>query len=103
MTGKLQSKMDEMTRQQKAALILTLIGHEAKRNSPDSFRAFMVGMLGNFVNAMSDSAFEQFCSVHRCDQIGCNCHVIAEAATGFFKLLREDVKQEFSRRTHQSN
>jgi len=99
----LEAKMAGMTRRQKIELILMLLAHESKRNSPDEFRAFVVGMLGNFVDAMSDSAFEEFSQVHRCDQIGCNCHVIAEAATGFFKLLREDVKREFSRRTHQSN
>ncbi len=98
-----EAKMDEMTRQHKIDLILRLLAHESKRNSPDEFRAFVVGTLGSFVNKMSDSAFGQFCEVHSCDQIGCNCHVIAEAAAGFFKLLREDVKKELSRRSYRRN
>ena len=99
----LQSKMDGMTRQQKMGLILELIAHESKRNSPDEFRAFVVGMLANFTNNMSDSAFAEFCAVHRCDQINCDCHVIAEAAVKFFKLLRADIKKEFSRRNCRRN
>ena len=99
----LEAKMDGMTRRQKIELILTLLAHEAKRNSPDEFRAFVVGTLGNFVNNMSDPAFGQFCAVHRCDQIDCDCHVIAEEAAKFFTLLRADVKKEFSRRSHRRN
>ena len=99
----LEAAMDGMTRQQKFKMILTLLAHEAKRNSPDGFRAFVVGLLGNCVNGMSDSVFGQFCMVHRCDQIDCDCHVMAEETCKFLKLLREDVKKELSRRCHRCN
>jgi len=98
-----EEKMNGMTRRQKIDLILRLLEHESKRNSPDEFRAFVIGMLGNFVNCMADSAFSQFCEVHHCDQIDCDCHKLAEEMAEFLKLLREDVKKEFSRRAHRRN
>lgn len=102
-TNLLQTKLDGMTRQQKIQLILTLLAHEGKKNSADEFRALVVGMLGTFVNGMSDADFKSFCAVHRCDIAGCDCHVIAEAAGKFFTLLREDVKKELSRRSNRLN
>ena len=90
-------------RRQKMDLIRTLLAHEAERNSVDEFRALVVGTLGSLVDGMSDSAFEQFCAVHRCDKIGCDCHVIAGEAARFFKLPRADVKKEFARRSCRRN
>ena len=103
MNAALQLKMDGMTRRQKMDLILMLIAHEGKRCDPDQFRAFVVGTLGNLANGMSDSSFKQFCAVHRCGEASCGCHVIAGEAAKFFKLLREDIKKELSRRSCQRN
>ncbi len=99
----LQANLDGITRREKIEMILRLLAHEAKRNSPDEFRAFVVGLLANCFNTMPDSTFDQFCSVHRCEHIGCDCHVVAEAATGFFKLLREDIRKDLSRREQRRN
>lgn len=98
-----QSKMDEMSRRSKMDLILTLIAHEAKRNTPDEFRAFVVATLANCVATMPEADFEKFCAVHRCDQPGCDCHVIAGEASKFFRLLRADVKNELSNRNLKRN
>lgn len=104
MSDLLQSKLNGMTRKQKLDLIQVLVAHEGKLTTADEFRAFVVGgVIGKCINAMSDPAFKQFCTVHRCGAPDCDCHVIAEAAAAFFKLLREDMQKEFSRRSQRRN
>lgn len=99
----LEAKMDTLTRQQKIGLILKLIQHEAKRNTTDELRAFVCGMLGRLVDGMTDADFEKFCVVCRCNEPGCDCHVVAGHAVSFFKLLRQDVRKELLRRAQRLN
>jgi|GEM_PF-3818705 len=103
MSKEIQSKIDKLSRAQKIKLVSLLLKAEAKCSSPDSFRAFIVGLLANFFYEMADEDFEMFCAVHPCNQAGCNCHIIAGEAAKFFRLLRADIREELCRRAIKKN
>lgn len=95
----LEMALAGMDSKQRCGLILRLLESQSKEMRPANFKGFVAGaVLANLLGQMPDEYFQQFCEVLPCNESGCNCVKVSQAATDFFKFLREDFANEIARR-----